>query len=118
MSDRHDEFDTWLREAYASTWPDFGSQQLAGMRRAFEYQATQLLDAKRNEKRMVAELKPEHRDGESYLVWHDGEWKCAHYEDGVGVWVGWWVTGGDNRQPMRPKPVYYRPLPPDLDGES
>ena len=75
----------------------------------------QLADAKRNEE--VSELKLEHRDGDSYLVWHDGVWKCAHYEDGVGVWVGWYVTGGDNQRPMKPAPVRYRPLPTALDGE-
>lgn len=100
---------------------------------------SQLLDAKRNEERAVAEvgelqarvaeleeveflgvlqIGSDNRNGEHVLVWHDGVWKCACYEDAVGVWVGWYVVGGQGTRPLDPEPVHYRPLPPDLDGKS
>lgn len=49
------DFDLWLREAYASTWVDWSPEALMLGRAAFDSQAAQLLDAKRNEERASAE---------------------------------------------------------------
>ena len=38
MSDRHDEFNQWLRNAYPSTWPDWSADAIMLARAAFRAQ--------------------------------------------------------------------------------